>query len=262
MTPPHLTHPSLAVSHGFFGRRGGVSDAPYDCLNCGLGSEDNPDHVHENLNRVRKALGADRLLTLSQVHSDRFIHAEDFDDWGDTPIEADGFVCRTPGVAIAALSADCAPVLFHDPIANVIGACHAGWRGAVGGILDTTLDGLFSLGATAETLRMVVGPCISLESYEVGRDFAKTVQDQDPEGRDFFSNSPSKTASERPWIGDGVHFNLPNYVLSRAARRGVKGSNVDLCTYAAPQAFFSYRYNTHNNIADYGRNISAIVLLG
>ena len=262
---PHTTHPSLGASHGFFTRNGGVSEGIYASLNCGYGAKDDPaDNVAENLDIVRRELGAERILTLSQIHSDRFIHAEDFDGWGREPIRADGFVCRTPGIAIGVLSADCAPVLFHDAKAGVIGACHAGWRGALDGITDTTLDGLFSLGATPETLRAVVGPCISLPSYEVGEEFRDRFLSLDPSSSRFFSDVPHDDTSgpgePTPWVGSNWHFDLKAYVAARIRLAGVECAVLGACTYAAPESYFSHRYNKHRGLKDYGRNISAIVL--
>ena len=247
---PHATHSSLQNPHGFFGRRGGVSDPPYDSLNCGLGSDDDPANVRENRDRVRRTLGADALQTCHQIHSATALFI-------DAPLDhrprADGLVTRTPGLALGALHADCTPVLFEAD--GIIGACHAGWRGAVTGITDATVALMREHGAS--DIRAVIGPTISLQSYEVGEDFRTEALAHDPDAAPFFHAEPS---GSRPWIGSGLHFDLPAYVAHRLTRAGVAVADLDLCTYAAPQAFFSYRYNTHHGIEDYGRNISAVML--
>ena len=250
MNPPHLTHDSLRNRHGFFGRVGGVSRTPYDSLNCGLGSDDAPASVRENRDRVRRALGADALQTCHQIHSATAIFI-------DAPLDhrprADGLVTRTPGLALGALHADCTPVLFEGD--GIVGACHAGWRGAVTGITDATISLMRENGATH--IRAVIGPTISLQSYEVGEDFRTAAMTHAPDTEPFFRDTPS---GDRPWIGEGLHFDLPAYVAHRLAREGVEVAILDACTYAEPDRYFSYRYNTHHGIADYGRNISAIVL--
>lgn len=248
------THALLSlpgVSHGFFSRKGGVSPAPYDSLNAGQGSSDAPEHVAENRARIEKALGAkpDHLLSLWQIHS-REVMIVDAPFGGERP-KADGLVTKTKGLALSALSADCGPVLFSDPDAEVIGACHAGWRGALSGITDATIDAMENLGATRANIRAVLGPCISQPAYEVGPEFRDTFAAEEESFDRFFKLGPNA----RP------HFDLKRFVLMKLRRAGL--TQIDAlpdCTYGQPGDYFSYRYNTHNDIADYGRNISAIIL--
>lgn len=237
--------------HGFFTRRGGVSAGIYDSLNCGPGSADDPAHIAENRTRVAQHLGIepDRLLTLYQVHSSRAVTADA--PWtGDAP-KADGIATATPGLAIGILTADCAPVLFADPEARVIGAAHAGWKGATSGILEATLDAMEKLGAARSRIAAAVGPAIAPASYEVKKDFIKAVSAADAEAGKFVISRD-----------DGFRFDLPGYVKARLEGLGlaaVESSSLD--TYADPERFFSYRRCVHAGKSDYGRQISAIALL-
>ena len=255
MSLPFQTHELLnlkGVTHGFFGREGGVSKGQYQSLNVGRGSNDNPDHVSENRRRVAAALGTsrDNLLSLSQVHSNNVLIVESAWDYNYRP-EADGLVTTQAGLAISALAADCGPVLFCDPETRVIGACHAGWRGAVSGITDSTIKAMETCGATRKNIRAVLGPCISGPNYEVGQDFMDNVLALDADGEPCF-HTPS---------GGKPHFDLKAYLLLRLARAGLTQiSALEDCTYAQPERYYSYRYNTHNNISDYGRQISSICL--
>jgi YfiH family protein len=255
MSLPFKTHSLLDlpnITHGFFGRQGGVSNGVYDSLNVGRGSHDDPQHVRENRRRVAASLGTstDNLLSLYQIHSPDIIIADTA--WGyDNRPQADGLVTTQPGLAISALAADCGPVLFCDPNAGVIGACHAGWKGAVGGVTDSTIEAMESCGASRAHIRAVLGPCISAVNYEVGQDFKDNVTAQDPRAEPYF-HTPD---NGRP------HFDLKAYILSRLTRAGLlQIAALPDCTYAAPQAYYSYRYNTHQEISDYGRQISAICL--
>ena len=248
----------LRVPHGFFGRRGGVSTGVYDSLNCGFGSDDDPAAVTGNRRRVTDQLGADSLQTCHQIHSARAVFVE-------APVqrpEADGLVTTTPGLALGVLSADCAPVLLQGADGRVVGACHAGWRGAVAGVTDATVALMRERGAMR--IRAVVGPCIGPWSYEVGEDFREAALAADPDANDFLLQRPRPTARVlRPfgkWIGDDIHFDLPGYVAHRLDRAGVDVRRRHVDTYASPRAFFSYRRNTHEGVADYGRNISAICI--
>lgn len=242
---------SHGVSHGFFTRRGGVSSAPYDSLNAGQGSDDNPEHVRHNRARIAKIVGAnpDNLLSLRQCHSrDVVIVDRPFED---TPPDADGLVTRTPGLAISAMGADCGPVLMSDPISGVIGACHAGWRGAFSGVTDATLEAMERLGAKRPRIRAVLGPCISQVHYEVGTDFRDRFVAENETYDRFFRRGPRG----RP------HFDLKRFILMRLRTAGL--SYIDAlpdCTYGQPDDYFSYRYNTHQGISDYGRNISVIMI--
>ena len=251
---PHETAPQLRNPHGFFGRRGGVSMGPYTSLNCGLGSDDHTQNVRENRERVRGQIGADDLQTCHQVHSATALFI-------DTPLEhrpkADGLVTMTPGLALGALHADCTPVLLEAD--GMVGACHAGWRGAVSGITEATVALMRQHGA--REIRAVIGPTISLESYEVGEDFRESALAQSPDSEAFFHDAPrARPQNDRPWIGDRLHFDLPAFVQHRLETQDVEVTRLELCTYAAPTRYFSYRYNAHHGLGDYGRNISAIAL--
>lgn len=239
------------ITHGFFSRQGGVSQPPYDSLNAGEGSADNSENVAENRNRIARTLGANNsnLLSLWQCHS-RDVLIVDGPLGGARP-KADGLVTKTKGLALSALAADCGPVLLSDPNAGVIGACHAGWRGALSGITDATIDAMLSIGAARDNIHAVLGPCISVKAYEVGPEFRDTFAAEDEVYDRFFEQGPNG----RP------HFDLKRFILMRLRRAGL--THIDAvpdCTYGAPEHYFSYRYNTHHNISDYGRNISAIML--
>lgn len=248
MSPPVVTHPSLPMPHGFFGRKGGVSTSVNNSLNCGLGSDDAPSAVQQNRDNVRKALGADHLVSLRQVHSPDVIIIDAAP--AERP-EADGVVTRTPGLALSALSADCGPVLFCDLEAGVIAACHAGWRGALSGIVESTVAAMCEVGASPTSINAVLGPCIGPGHYEVGADFRDTFNAVSELYDRFFEDGPSG----RP------HFDLPGFILSRLHDCGVASAAwTGQCTYADASRYFSYRRNTHQGIDGYGRNISAIML--
>jgi len=246
---PHITG-GLRSRHGFFGRRGGVSKGDLASLNCGYGADDAAENVDENRRRVMVEIGAEALQTCYQVHSAEAVFVTE-------PVErprADGLVTTTPGIALGALSADCAPVLLESGDGRVIGACHAGWRGAVSGIADATVAVMRDHGA--EDIRAVVGPCIIQPSYEVGNGFKAAALKIDPNATSFFATREPKG----DWIGAAVHFDLPNYVLERLAKAGVKARALGTCTYKNEDDYFSYRRNTHSGNADYGRNIAAICI--
>ena len=247
-----LTHPSLgAVPHGFFGRRGGVSGGIYDSLNCGLGSADDPALVRVNRSRVADHLGSDstRLLTCHQVHSAEIVVIDGPWAEGDQP-KADGLVTRTPGLALGALAADCMPILFADAAAGVVGAAHAGWKGALAGIEARTVAAMETLGAQRERIVAVIGPCISQTAYEVGPEFMATCLAADASSRHFFT---------APAHGARAHFDLPGFMLDRLSRLGLASAQwVGVCTYGASADYFSYRRTTHQGEADYGRQIAAI----
>jgi hypothetical protein len=252
-----LTAPSLAaidsVQHGFFTRQGGVSSGVYASLNCGPGSRDDAVNVAENRARVAEILGAypGNLLTVFQKHSADAVIAEK--PWKpDKMPEADAIVTAKPGLAIGVLTADCAPVLLCDREARVIGAAHAGWRGALAGILEATVKAMKKLGAKPERITAVIGPTISQKAYEVGSEFVEHFLAEAPESGAFFITDEG---SGEP------HFDLAGYVGERLARAGV-GSIADLglCTYCEETRLFSYRRSQHHGEGDYGRQISAILL--
>ena len=244
---PHLTSDLLSVPHGFFGSKGGVSTGKYKSLNAGFGSNDKKNLVSENRKRIRDTLDADYLVSLKQVHSDIVIIAE---NEPVSDMEADGLVTTVPGLAISALSADCGPVLLADARAGVIGACHAGWRGALGGIIESTVATMCELGAAPENMTAVLGPCIGPRNYEVGEEFKAEFTEIDGDYARFFHVPEGKKA----------HFDLPAFILSRLSVMNVRAEWTGQCTYADADAYFSYRRNTHAGISDYGRNLSAIVL--
>ncbi|MFO1152901.1 MAG: peptidoglycan editing factor PgeF [Rhodospirillales bacterium] len=255
--PVALTAPTLArspaVGHGFFGRQGGVSEGRYASLNCGLGSDDDPGAVHTNRARVMEGLGltAAALATVRQVHSARAVVVERA--WADEARpEADGLATDRPGVALGILTADCAPVLFADGEVGVIGAAHAGWRGAKGGILEATLAAMVSLGARAGAIDAVIGPCIGQPSYEVGSEFRASFVADEAASDDFF------VAADRP---GHARFDLAGYVLRRLSRMGLHSQTLlPFDTFADEQRFFSYRRVTLNGGGDYGRQLSVIAL--
>lgn len=242
------------VSHGFFTREGGVSAGLYASLNCGLGSRDDSDRIAENRARVAARLGAtpDHLLSPWQIHSATAIHVSA--PWRDdaTRPKADGIVTATPGLAIGVLTADCTPILFCDPEARVIGAAHAGWRGALGGIIAATIAAMESLGARRTAIAAAVGPCISQEAYEVGPEFETEFLTADRAYGRFFR---TRSSGGRP------HFDLPGFVADRLRQAGLGTvAETHLCTYRDDRQFYSFRRTTHRREGDYGRQISAILL--
>lgn len=247
------THESLksdGITHGFFGRRGGISKGQYESLNTGRGSGDDPKAVTENRRRVAASLGASEpaLLSCHQCHSADVMIVDAPWTSANSP-KADAIVTATPGIACSALAADCAPVLFMDNRARIIGAAHAGWRGAIGGITDQTIKAMESLGAKRADIHAVVGPCISQDNYEVGPEFMEQFTAHSKDNTRFFTSGRD----------DRMQFDLKAYVRARLLGFGVgKAEALPDCTYAAPDRYFSYRYNSHNGLGDYGRNISAI----
>jgi YfiH family protein len=244
-----LTGPGIA--HGFFTRQGGISEGLYAGLNVGLGSQDEPERIRENRARVAGWFGADpdHLATLYQVHSPDVI-VIDGPVSGDRP-KADGHVTATPGVVLGVLTADCGPVLFADAKAGVVGAAHAGWKGALDGVLENTIAAMEQLGARRENIVASLGPSISQRNYEVGPEFHERFMARNVDWARFFAPS----GKEGHYL-----FDLPNLTVSRLAAAGVKAENLDLCTYADEDRFFSYRRTTHRKEPDYGRQISAIML--
>ena len=246
-----LTHNSLNPQpHGFFTRLGGVSTGIYESLNTGRGSQDEAAAVAENRRRVCAHLGARVLITPHQVHSAKAVYIKDAQD--DMPaIEADALVSDQPGIGLGVLAADCAPVLLADPQAGVIGAAHAGWRGAFDNILEACVDAMVDIGAAPARIRAVVGPAISPRSYEVGEEFVANFANRYLADTDLFV----------PAARQGhAYFNLPVFVQRQLARSGVTAEILDICTYESADILFSYRRTTHLGEHDYGRQISAIAL--
>ncbi|MEK1929593.1 MAG: peptidoglycan editing factor PgeF [Pararhizobium sp.] len=238
-----------AMKHGYFTRAGGVSEGIYRGLNVGLGSNDERSNIHENRARVSAWFGAEpqKLATVHQIHSPDAIIVDGSYDGARAP--ADALVTATPGLVIGVLSADCGPVLFADAEAGVIGAAHAGWKGALGGVLESTIDAMISLGARRENIIASLGPSISRRNYEVGSEFIERFLEQDPGYETFFAPSPRK--------GHAM-FDLPGLTIKRLTEACVMAENLDICTYADEERFFSYRRTTHRSEPDYGRQISAI----
>ncbi|MBO6757430.1 MAG: peptidoglycan editing factor PgeF [Roseibium sp.] len=242
-----------SVMHGFFTRCGGASEGIYASLNVGMGSGDDQDRVRENRRRIAGRLGVslDNLVSPYQIHSPDVLTIRG--PWtGDEDRKADALVTDRPGVAIAVSTADCGPVLLADHDAGVIGAAHAGWKGAIGGVLENTVAAMEALGADRSQIVAVLGPTISQSSYEVG-----------PEFHDRFSaDSSANTVFFRPSSRSGHHlFDLPGFILDRLRRSGVSHvEDVGLCTYRDEDRFYSYRRTTHRAEPDYGRLLSAIVL--
>lgn len=249
--------PTLAaldgVQHRFFTRHGGVSSGLFSSLNCGYGSADAPDNVRENRRRVAEqfGLGEADLQTVHQIHSTDVLTVAD-ERWSSPGApKADGLVTDRPGVVLGVLAADCAPVLLADGAAGVIGAAHAGWKGALGGVVDATIVAMERLGARRERVEVAVGPCIGPNSYEVGPEFPAPFLAQDEANAAFF----------RPAVRGGhFMFDLPAYLLHRIARSGVAVTATGHDTLSATEDFFSYRRNTLSGVRDYGRGLSAIAL--
>lgn len=243
------------IAHGFFTREGGTSTGIYEGRNCGLGSDDLRANVIENRGRTADDLGVprDHLLTVYQVHSPKVIVADK--PWAhDAAPEGDALVTATKGLALGILTADCTPILFADPEANVIGAAHAGWKGAIGGVLEATLDAMISLGAKREQICCSIGPTISQANYEVGAEFQEQFIAEAAENGTYFMPSARE---------NHFQFDLPGFVADRLGMLGVNRiDNTNLCTYADAKRFFSYRRTTHAGEPDYGRQISSIALQG
>lgn len=251
MTLEVLTSPELApIQHGFFTRRGGASSGIFQGLNCGTGSSDQSEAVAINRARAADAMDVpkDRLISTHQVHSATAIIVDG--PLTDKP-KADAMITTTPGLALAVLTADCQPVLFADRTAGVVATAHAGWRGALDGVLEATLDTMEEAGAKRENTVAVIGPTISQRNYEVGPEFLDTFLQEAPENARFFANGAS----------DRLQFDLPGYGLHRLRQAGVGHAEwIRHCTYDDAGRFYSYRRSTHAREADYGRLLSAIRL--
>ena len=242
------------IRHAFFTRDGGVSTGLYASLNGGVGSADDAAHVAENRARMAAALGVEPrcLITAYQIHSPQVIIADK--PWpADARPRADGIVTRTPALAIGVSTADCGPVLFAEAQAGVIGAAHAGWRGALAGILEATIGAMERLGAARQRIRAVLGPMIRQPNYEVGPDLIERFAAENEESGSFFA------PAARP--GHAL-FDLPGYIAARLRRAGLaQVENLNACTYADAARFFSYRRATHRGESDYGRHVNAIALV-
>ena len=251
MTLEIITAEALApLRHGFFTRKGGASSGVFSGLNCGLGSSDQSDVVRINRTRAADALGVgpENLVNVHQVHSARVEVVEGPQE--ERP-KADGMVTKVPGLALTILTADCQPVLFADRQAGVIGAAHAGWRGALDGVLEETVEQMEALGASRRNIVAVIGPSISQQAYEVGPEFLDDFMADDPDNHRFFANGE----------GDRYLFDLPSFGLHRLRKAGVGHAEwTRHCTYSDAGRFYSYRRATHAGEADYGRLLAAIRL--
>jgi YfiH family protein len=251
-----LTHPALdhpGIRHAFFTRQGGVSGRIYESLNGGQGSSDDPAAVRENRGRMADRLGVarERFVSCYQVHSPDVVTVTK--PWTrDEAPKADAMVTRENGLALAVSTADCGPILFADADAGVVGAAHAGWKGAFTGVLEATLDAMERLGADRRNVAAVLGPTISRGAYEVGPEFVERFVAADAANTRFFSASPRE--------GHAM-FDLPAYIGARLRAAGVgRFEDLALCTYADEARFFSYRRTTHRGEPDYGRLLHAISL--
>lgn len=243
---------SPVLKHGFFTREGGHSSGLYASLNCGLGSDDERQRVINNRAMVAERLDveANRLLTVYQIHSADVAHVTE--PFSGTLPKVDAMVTDRPELAIGILTADCAPVLFADAEAGVIGAAHAGWKGALTGVLEATVAAMVDRGADRQRIAAVIGPTISRHAYEVGPEFVDRFSDQSPDNERYFH--PSEREGH-------AYFDLPAYCLKRLRDAGVGTiADVAICTYSDEDRFFSYRRTTHRGEPDYGRQISAIAL--
>ncbi|MEM6727678.1 MAG: peptidoglycan editing factor PgeF [Pseudomonadota bacterium] len=239
-----------ATRHGFFTRKGGASSGVFEGLNCGAGSSDQADIVRLNRSRAAAAMGAtlETLVTQYQVHSADVVHVTGAKDRGET---ADAMVSATPGVLLGVLTADCQPVLLADTEARVIGAAHAGWKGAMAGILEAVTDAMERLGAQRARIRAAIGPSISQRAYEVGPEFLERFLDEDPENARFFAGG----------AGDRAQFDLPGYGLHRLREAGIGTAEwTGHCTYFDESRFYSFRRSVHRKEADYGRLMAVIGL--
>ena len=241
------------IRHAVFTRQGGVSEGLFGALNCGFGSGDASQRVTANraIAMARLGLPADRLVTVRQIHSAKVVNVERPWHREESPV-ADGLVTAVPGIALGVLAADCAPILFHDPVARVIGAAHGGWRGALGGIVDATISWMTALGAARPRIRAAIGPCIARRSYEVGPEFAQPFVADDPGNMRFFS--PAARSSK-------FLFDLAGYIVHHLARAGIAAVEVvPHDTLEEEERFFSYRRACRRGERSYGRALSAIVL--
>jgi polyphenol oxidase len=250
--PPFVTAPTLnGVAHGFFGRQGGVSTGDLASLNTGIGSDDDPALIAQNRQRIVDAVQPTAALAgLYQVHGNHCVILDDESDLSARP-QADAMATRTPNIMLGILTADCVPVLLCDREAGVIGAAHAGWKGAISGVTDSTVDAMQRLGAKRDQIRAAIGPCIGRASYEVDDSFIARFMDESPENERFFA--PHKAGHAK--------FDIAAYVAARLMAVDIKRIAITgQDTYAAPTEYFSYRRACHRQENSYGRQLSVIVL--
>ena len=248
-----LLDDDTGIRHAFFTRRRGVSGGLYESLNCGFGSGDAAESVARNrgIAMGQLDLAADRLVTCRQIHSTTVVIVER--TWPrEAAPQADGMVTRVPDIALGVLTADCAPILFQDSVANVIGAAHGGWRGALGGVVEATIEQMEVIGAERGRIRAAIGPCIARSSYEVGPEFPQRFLAQDTASKSYFS----------PAMRTGhFMFDLPGYIENRLTQAGIRTvQQAHYDTVAEEERFFSYRRSCLRGEQAYGRGLSAIVL--
>ena len=252
MTLKRIESPNLVhINHGFYTRLGGASSGIFNGLNCGIGSSDQREIVEINRTRVAEDMGgsASDLIALHQFHSANVVTVDD--SFLDRP-HADGVVSNRKGDILTILTADCQPVLFHDPDAGVVGACHAGWKGALAGVIGATVDAMIALGAKRENISAAIGPCISQSAYEVGAEFRDQFVSHDPTFETFFIEGAQK---------EKFQFDLPAFGLRTLRNERIKSAHwIHECTYSNEEYYYSYRRTTHRREADYGRLISCITL--
>lgn len=251
--PPHARATVLAgVRHGFFGRRGGVSSGLYESLNAGTGSDDDPQAARENRRRIAAAFDApvEKLIGVHQVHSPEAVFVDA--PWADARPHADALVTTQKGLVLSVLTADCAPVLLADVKAGVIGAAHAGWRGALAGVLQRTVGTMIENGAAPATIVAAIGPCIQRRSYVVRNDLRRAFLLADAENKRFFTILHP---------GDQFWFDLPRYCAAQLEALGIgEIEAIEHDTYPSGSVYFSNRRSAHQGHSDYGRNCSAIAL--
>ena len=259
MTINKILHPKLEfsnITHGFFTRKGGYSKSPYNSLNCSFNVEDNASDVKKNLTLICNELKLEKLIGLNQIHSDKVLVVNSEDD-KIADINADGLVTKLKGVGLSVLGADCAPILFYDQISKTIGACHAGWRGAINGIIETTITNMENLGAKRKDIISVIGPTIHKESYQIKKDVALIVKETK-----FYKNNESILFQMDQ---DKYLFDLPLLIKEILKFSKVKNfGDIDMNTYEKPDLFFSHRKSSHDNFpkqAKTGRHISVIGLV-
>lgn len=253
-TPPfsqgHKLSTVAGIEHGFFGRRGGVSDGLYESLNIGEGSDDRVESVKANREILRKALGAEHLMSCYQIHSPNVVTVTK--PWTQRP-QADAMVTNIPQIALCILTADCVPILFCDETAGVIGAAHAGWKGALSGVVENTITAMENLGADRDRVTAAIGPAIQQDSYEVGPEFRDTWV-----GEKEWTDRLFKAGRD-----DRSYFNLTGYVQTTLLSEGLSGvDNLGHDTCAMEDIYFSNRRRNHRGESDYGRNGSVITLNG
>ena len=252
LTHNALTQNELGVTHGFFTRQGGVSQGIYAGLNVGYGSADARENIEANRARIKQWLDVTHLATVNQTHSaDCVFIGSEAEAAAAREQCADALITDRRDIALAVLTADCAPILMADRHAGLVAAIHAGWRGAQSGVVETTLDMMQSRGARPETMIAVIGPTISPQAYEVGAEFVAAFAHSHEDSDRFFA--PAQRAGH-------AMFDLPGFILARLAHAGVTAHNMARCTYGEANMFFSHRRNTHEGLTDYGRQLSAICL--